>query len=198
MSWQLFSRGVIVAAVAAAGGCVLPDGPLENRLENGSFESSIMPPAWVFVADDGLDERGLRLVSSTSHLHRVDGEGASDGSCFLAFRGIGPATLESAPIRYRGGVVIVSGQSAACDLRPVIAVPPGVVELVGRDDSGTVVQVRTIWEQPEGDSPWRAFSAQVVFPEKVTAMTLRLRTMMTARGEFRLDGLSVQIIDGKP
>lgn len=163
---------------------------------NGSFEEPVMPPAWIFVADDGLDERGMRLVSSTAHLHRVHDESAPDGAFFLAFRGIGPATLESAPFRYCGGAVEVCGWSSGCGLASLLQTAPGIVELVGRDSSGAVVQVQTMLEQPSGDSPWRPFSAQTAFPETVATLTLRLRTMMTVRGEFHLDGLAVRHIDG--
>ena len=53
-----------------------------NLLRNGSFEAAVMPPEWIFVADDGVDAAGLRYISSTSHIHREQ-ENAADGTYAL-------------------------------------------------------------------------------------------------------------------
>lgn len=162
-----------------------------NLLRNGSFEAAVMPPEWIFVADDGVDAAGLRYISSTSHIHREQ-ENAADGTYALFFRGIGPATLASRRLAYDGGTLILEGFVTAEELESIVTGSGGVIELAGFAASGEWVESRPA-VSASGSFPWRRFRFQGRFAPGVTEVELRLRSMPAARGVFGVDGLVLRI-----
>ncbi len=184
----------IIALAFCGVSCVNNRAASANLLQNGSFEQAVMPPQWRFATADQFDQDGLILCSSTGHAHRVEDKNvAPDGNCYLAFRGIGPCALDSALIEYHGERISVSGMCSGRDQRTVIGKHAGIIELLGFDNTGKIIEYYTVWEQPDGNSDWQAFTHQHTMPQCVTHIALRIRTAMTAFGEFRIDALKLTL-----
>ena len=170
-------------------GCAVGNSAAKPVLENGGFETYVMPPAWVFVADDGCDWAGRRMVSTTGHIHRVPGP-AAEGEYFLAFRGIGPVTLASRRLPYAGETLTLSGWIAAQELTSLLTSEAGLVQLVGFDADGRAVEhVDAV--AVSGSFPWRRFHCEARFSGRVRTVSIWLRTTETVRGEFQVDELEL-------
>jgi hypothetical protein len=184
----------IIALAFCGASCVSNHSESANLLANGSFEQAVMPPQWHFVTADQYDQDGLIMCASTGHAHRVEDKTvAADGTCYLAFRGRGPCALDSAPIAYHGELISVSGQCAGVDQRTLIGKPAGLIELLGFDNTGKIIEYHAVWGQPDGDTAWQSFTYQYTMPGGVTQIALRLRTAMSAFGEFRVDNLKLTL-----
>jgi len=189
MSGTGYRLAAALGLACLAGCAVRPPVAARAGLENGGFEAYVMPPAWEFVADAGVDWAGRRMVSTTGHIHRIAGD-AAEGEYFLGFRGIGPATLASRRLPYAGETLSLSGRVAARELHSLLTEQAGLVQLVGFDAAGRAVE----WADAvaaSGTFPWRRFQFETRFSDAVQTVSIWLRTTETARGEFDVDELKL-------